>query len=105
MKTKLINDIIFQMFKGKFHHCENYPDVATKKECLERPDGKWTNRSYNFDNLAKVTFLKIVQRSVEYFDHATRCLCLHEVFCFPGVGYVICARNKRWMGDRDALWG
>ena len=57
--VKFINALIFQLFKGKFYHCDNYPSVKTKQECykeMNKTDNvEWTNRPYNFDNLGQVT--------------------------------------------------
>ena len=51
------NNIIFQLFKGVFYHCEG-PDqetVKNKTQCLELSGNgnKWVNHKYNFDNLGQ----------------------------------------------------
>ena len=51
------NNIMFQLFKGVFYHCEgpDEDDVKNKTQCLELSGNgnRWVNHKYNFDNLGQ----------------------------------------------------
>ena len=89
---KFINVMIFQLFKGKFYHCDNDADVKTRQECLGKSDGKWINRPYNFDNLAQVRLFNSED-------------CLNTVFPCESLRIFLSRRWSRYSSSPQEMGG
>ncbi|XP_066934051.1 voltage-dependent T-type calcium channel subunit alpha-1H-like isoform X1 [Clytia hemisphaerica] len=79
-----------QQLKGKFYYCFGVTAnlVRNKTECIQHPDGVWTNYQYNFDNLLEALMtLFVVSTKDGWIDIMRRGIDARGVDLAPRTNY------------------